>query len=203
MKLDVWSDIACPWCFLGKRRLEQALAGRSDVVVQWRAFELQPDLPPDGAPRSFLEAKLGGPERLRSAQAHIAALGAELGISYRFERQARVSNTRLAHRAIALAPDAERADLVDAFYRAHFEEGRDVSPLATVVEIARPFCTGCDLEAELRGKGGLDDVLADEALARELGIEGVPCFVADMRVAMSGAQGIHTMRKFLDEAGRT
>ena len=201
-RLDVWSDIACPWCFLGKRRLEQALAllpGAPDhgVQVVWRAFELQPAMAPDGAPRAELEKKLGGPERLARAQAHIAALGREVGIAYAFEKQERLSNTRLAHRAIALAPEEQRGALVDAFFRAHFEEGRDISPLATVVDIAK----GAGVDVDLSGDAGLASVLADEQLAAEVGIRGVPCFVLDMRTAVSGAQDVDTLRDFLDTAG--
>lgn len=205
MRLDVWSDIACPWCLLGKRRLEQALAllpAGGSVEVHWRAFELQPTMPADGQPRAFLEKKLGGPERLRRAQLHIAALGKEVGLNYAFDKQERVSNTRLAHRAVALAGERQGA-LVDALFRAHFEEGRDLSPLPAVLDVAAGV--GLDrawLEAELRGQGGLAAVLADEQLAQELGIAGVPCFVADMKVAVSGAQDTETLRQFLDEAAR-
>lgn len=204
MRLDVWSDIACPWCLLGKRRLEKALAlrGRGDIEVHWRAFELQPDIPADGLPRSFLEEKLGGRDRLERAQKHIEVLGKEVGVNYAFEKHLRVSNTRLAHRAIALAGDKQGA-LVDAFFRAHFEEGRDISPLSAVLDVAA--AAGLDrawLESELRGEGGLAQVLADEQLAQELGIQGVPCFVAEMKVAVSGAQDVETFQQFLDEAVR-
>ncbi len=215
MRLDVWSDIACPWCLLGKRRLEKALEGMGprgkDVEIHWRAFELQPALPTEGAPRSFLEAKLGGPEKLQKAQAHIAGLGKLVGIDYAFEKQERVSNTRLAHRAIALggalpaeaAAAQTRTALVEAFFRAHFEEGKDISPLATVLDVAARV--GVDrawLERELKGDGGLQEVLEDETMAGELGIGGVPCFVANMKVAVSGAQDVETFQQFLDEAMR-
>lgn len=207
MRLDVWSDIACPWCLLGKRRLEKALEGMGprgkDVEIHWRAFELQPALPTEGAPRSFLEAKLGGPEKLQKAQAHIAGLGKLVGIDYAFEKQERVSNTRLAHRAIALGGADKRTALIDAFFRAHFEEGKDVSPLATVLDVAASV--GVDrawLERELKGDGGLKEVLEDETMAGELGIGGVPCFVANMKVAVSGAQDVETFQQFLDEAMR-
>lgn len=200
MRLDVWSDFACPWCLLGKRRLEHALEGRDDVDVHWRAYELQPDMPADGQPRSVLERKLGGPERLQQAQARITGLGAAIGLQYAFEKQQRMSNTRLAHRAVALAGE-HRAALVDALFRAHFEEGLDLSPRSAVVDVAA--AVGLDrptLERALQGDGGLKDVLADQALAGELGIRGVPCFVADMKVSVSGAQEVETFRQFLEEA---
>lgn len=196
MQLDVWSDLACPWCFLGKRRLAQALRGRADVEVRWRAFELNPDFPADGAPRSYLEVKLGGAERLRRAQQGIAALGLEAGIRYAFEKQSRLPNTRLAHRAIAVAPASQKDALVEALFRAHFEEGLDLSPLDNVLAVSRAAGVPVDLE----GDAGLAQVLEDEALAAQLGIAGVPCFVADQRTALSGAQDVATMGRFLTAA---
>lgn len=197
LQLDVWSDIACPWCFLGKRRLERALTGRTDVTVRWRAFELNPGMSADGGPIADLERKLGGRERLARAQAHITKLGAEVGIRYAFDKQTRLSNTRLAHRAIALAPAGKANDLVDALFRAHFEEGRDLSPRATVEEIARSL----GVDVPLEGDAGLASVLEDEQMANDLGIGGVPCFVANMRAAVSGAQDVATLNAFLDDVG--
>jgi predicted DsbA family dithiol-disulfide isomerase len=197
LQLDVWSDIACPWCFLGKRRLQRALDGRKDVVVRWRAFELNPGMPTDGGSIADLEKKLGGPERMARAHAHIAKLGAEVGISYAFDKRTRLSNTRLAHRAIALAPPEKVDALVDALFRAHFEEGRDLSPRATVEEIARSV----GVDVNLDGDAGLASVLEDEDMANTLGIGGVPCFVANMRAAVSGAQDVETLRSFLDDVG--
>lgn len=200
VQLDVWSDIACPWCFLGKRRLERALEGRPprSVEVRWRSFELNPELPAAGGPIADLERKLGGPERMARAQAHIAKMGLEVGIHYDFKRQTRISNTRLAHCAIQLAPAAKQSALVDAFFRAHFEDGRDLSPRETVLEIARSVGVG-DGKVDLDLEAGLPHVLEDERMANELGIGGVPCFVADMRAAISGAQDVATMTMFIDD----
>jgi predicted DsbA family dithiol-disulfide isomerase len=197
MQLDVWSDIACPWCFLGKRRLARALDGRKDVTVRWRAFELQPGMPAEGGSLAELEKKLGGPERMARAHAHIAKLGADVGITYAFEKRTKLSNTRMAHRAIALAPPEKADALVDALFRAHFEEGRDLSPRETVEEIARSV----GVDVTLEGDAGLASVLEDEEMANTLGIGGVPCFVANMRAAVSGAQDVDTLRGFLDDVG--
>jgi predicted DsbA family dithiol-disulfide isomerase len=199
LQLDVWSDIACPWCFLGKRRLDKALEGRSgDVVVRWRAFELQPGMSPDGAPLAELERKLGGKERLQRAQAHIAKLGEDVGIRYGFAKQTKLSNTRNAHRAIALAPPDQATALVDALFRAHFEDGVDISPRDVVERIAR----AAGVEVQLDGDAGLASVLADEEMANALGIGGVPCFVANMRAAVSGAQDVETLKAFLQDVAQ-
>ena len=123
-----------------------------------------------------------------------------MGIHYGFDKRTKLSNTRLAHRAIALAPPDKADALVDAFFRAHFEDGRDLSPRATVEEIARSVGVSVSLD----GDAGLASVVEDEAMANELGIGGVPCFVANMRAAVSGAQDVATLRAFLadiDEAG--
>jgi predicted DsbA family dithiol-disulfide isomerase len=195
LQLDVWSDIACPWCFLGKRRLARALDGRADVSVRWRAFELNPGMPPDGGSLADLERKLGGAERLARAHAHIAKLGADAGIAYAFDKRTKLSNTRLAHRAIALAPRDKADALVDAFFRAHFEQGRDISPRSVVEDIARSV----GVDVSLEGDAGLASVLEDEQMANDLGIGGVPCFVANMRAAVSGAQDVDTLKVFLDD----
>lgn len=198
VQLDVWSDIACPWCFLGKRRLDKALEGKTGISVRWRAFELDPGMPLAGKPIADLERKLGGPERLARAHAHLEKLGNEIGIRYAFDKRTKLSNTRNAHRAIALAPADKKHALVDAFFRAHFEEGVDLSPRDVVERIARDNGAPVLLDNE----AGLASVLEDESMANALGIGGVPCFVANMRAAVSGAQDVDVLRSFLDDVAQ-
>lgn len=202
MRVDVWSDVACPWCFLGKRRLAAALAATGiDADVHWRAFELAPDLPPDGVDlEAFFRARYGGIEAIRPAQARLAALGREVGIDFAFERQTRAANTRLAHRAIQLARDLGGAALqdqvVEACFRGNFEEGLDLSDRdALVARLGVPA-----LAAPLAEGDGEDAVAYDEALAARLQIRGVPYFLADERLGLSGAQAADVFVAFLERA---
>jgi predicted DsbA family dithiol-disulfide isomerase len=194
--LDVWSDIVCPWCYIGRRRLAAALAeeGPGSVDVRWRAFQLQPDIPPEGLDAAeYFAAKFGGPERLRQIHDRVAGEAAKVGLTLRFDLQRRAPNTLLAHRAIALAPDAGAA--LDALFAAHFEQGLDIGDRDTVLRVV----DGLDAEALDRGDG-TDAVHADLQAAREIGVTGVPFFVAGGRVALSGAHEPALLRRLLEAA---
>lgn len=195
--LDVWSDIVCPWCLIGRRRLATALAAEppGSVVVRWHAFQLQPDLPVEGVEAdAYFAAKFGGPERVREIQARVAGEAAKEGLELRFDLQRRAPNTLLAHRALKLAPDPEAA--LDALFSAHFERGLDVGDRDTVLALV----DGIDAAALDRGDGA-EAVAQDIEVAREIGVTGVPFFVAGARAALSGAHEPALLRKLL-EAGR-
>lgn len=213
MKVDIWSDIACPWCFIGKRRLERALAQLDDgdrPTIRWRAYQLMPELAADATmpARAYLERKLGGAGRLARALDHVGQLAKEEGIAFDIDRQI-VSNTARAHRAVALARACGREDAaVEAFFRAQFEEGADLSRLEVVAEIGARACAGVDgadpaaLAQRLAAGEGADAVRADLDDAAELGITGVPFFVLNGRLAVSGAQDAETFLAFLAEGRR-
>jgi len=205
MILDVWSDIACPWCFIGKRRLMRALGDRVDVSVRWRAFELDPEMPPSGRDRRFYVSKFGSTDRMQDMFDRMTALGVDDGIRFDFDR-IRAPSTRLAHRAIAIARHmwpGVAEPMLEAAFKGHFEEGVDVSDAGTLMALFDahkvPVETR-DLAVRLRRGEGLESVLADEQLAQEIGVQGVPFFVADMRFGMSGAQPVPVFERFIAEA---
>jgi predicted DsbA family dithiol-disulfide isomerase len=207
IEIDVWSDIACPWCYLGKRRLAAGLAASgAPAQVTWHAFELQPDMPPDGMPsHEFYDKKFGAAGRWASTFAKMTALGAADGITFAFEKMQRAPNTRLAHRAIRIAhalegPAAQDA-VVEACFRAHFTDGVDISNREALLAAlaGTPIDQGA-LRERLGWDESLDAVLADEEAAGKIGISGVPFFVAQGKLAMSGAQPADVFAGFLEQA---
>ena len=193
MQIDIVCDVACPWCFIGKRRLERALALRPEISVtrSWRAFQLNPDLPPEGIPREFyVAAKFGGPRQALRSFAAIAAAGRGEGIEFAFDRIRRVPNTLRAHRLIRLgANDGRAGEIVEALFRGYFVDGLDIGDPEILTAIGAR--AGLDRDAArtyLAGDGGAQEVLAEDRRARRLGIHAVPCFVLERGYAVSGAQ---------------
>lgn len=204
--LDVFADIACPWCFIGHRRLATALAARpaGTFAPRHRSFELQPDLPPQGVPmREHAEARFGSAARLAELREHVAAAARRSGLTLAFDAMAKASNTRLAHRAVALAREqAFEAPALDALYLAHFSEGRDVTDADDV--IARLAEAGLPdpgaLRAGLAAGGGELAVEEDEMIAAQIRVSGVPVVVAGRRIGFQGAQDPAVYARFLAEA---
>jgi predicted DsbA family dithiol-disulfide isomerase len=193
MHIDIVADVACPWCFIGKRRLERALALRPDIVAtrSWRTFQLNPDLPGGGIPRDFfLAAKFGDMRQAVRSETAIAAAGRAEGIEFAFERIRRTPNTLRAHRLVRLAAAAGRGDaLAEALFRAYFTQGIDIGDIGALAIIAER--NGIDRSravAYLESDAGTAEVLAEERRARRLGIHAVPCFVVERGYAISGAQ---------------
>jgi predicted DsbA family dithiol-disulfide isomerase len=201
LTIDIYSDVVCPWCYLGKRRLEAALRERPGIAValRWRPFELNPDLPPDGAERrEYLTQKFGDPSRLQEAHRRLAELGREVGIEYRFEAIRRVPNTRAAHALIALAGDRQGA-VVEGLFRAYFEDARDVGEIDVLAAVGAAAGLDVDaLRASLAAREGVAAIAAQEREAARLGIGGVPFFVLADRWAVSGAQEPATFVAALD-----
>jgi predicted DsbA family dithiol-disulfide isomerase len=196
LTLDVWSDLVCPWCFIGKRRLAVALAQEppDTVQVRWRAFQLQPDIPVEGVDaQPYFAARFGGTEQIDQMHARVAAIAAADGLELRQDLQKRAPNTLLAHRAVKLAPDPQAA--VEALFAAHFQHGEDIGQRETILRRVP------DLDAEALDRGEAADAVAqDLRMASEIGIGGVPFFVAGMRVAVSGAQEPAILRELLADA---
>lgn len=204
--VDVVSDVVCPWCYVGKRHLEAALAGLADldeVVVRWHPFELNPDLPAAGVDRAaYLEQKFGGPARAAQVYERVREAGQAAGIAFDFASILRQPNTRDAHRLVAWAQaGGDAQDLVERLFRAYFEEGRFVGDRATLAAIAGE--AGLDEKAARAwldsGKGAAEIGHAEER-ARELGITGVPFFIFDGRVGLSGAHPPEAMREAIARA---
>lgn len=202
LTIEFVSDFVCPWCYLGKTRLSRALeqvcADHPDleVSINWLPFFLNPDTPAAGEPyRPFLEAKFGGRKGADEALAHVAEAAAPDGLSFAFDRIATRPNTldahRLTYRAQSLGHTPAQLDaLGQALFAAHFKEGRDIGDVATLVDIAAETC-GDDREEMQLYLEGKDDVAAVKRMAAQLqkqGIEGVPFFILNRRLAISGAQ---------------
>ena len=207
--VDVVSDVVCPWCYIGKRKLEAALAAlharEPDVhsKVRWHAFQLNPDLPRAGIPRSaYLEAKFGGKARAAEIYARVQGVGAQVGIEFDFERITRQPNTLDAHRLIAWAQ--ERGDagaLVERLFRAYFIEGRVIGDREELIAAA----VACGLqEPEARGLLASDalrvEVEAESREAQDSGITGVPFFIFNGRTAVAGAHDPSTLLEAIDAA---
>jgi predicted DsbA family dithiol-disulfide isomerase len=193
MHIDIVSDVICPWCFIGKRRLERALALRPDLTVtrSWRAFQLNPDIPSNGIPsKLYLSAKFGGSRTAEQIYSKVCAAGRGEGIDFAFERMRRTPNTLSAHRLIRLAATEGDADqVVEALFQAHFLKGLDIGDTETLAAIAaRAGLDETDAHDYLAGGAGTNEVRAEEHRARRLDIRALPCFVLDRGYAISGAQ---------------
>jgi len=207
MRIDVWSDVVCPWCYLGKARLEQALEGlpfADEVVVRWRAFQLDPTAT---AEPQDLEAAIDrkyGPGSFAGMAKRLGALGAEAGIEYRFDIAQRVTSlpalTLVAWVERTLGPEAG-GRLHDRLFRAYFTEGANIADPANLVAWAVEVGADEELAGEAVATGtGRDDVLADLQAAAERQISGVPAFVIEDAHLIPGAQDVETMRAILTRA---
>ncbi|UOW00994.1 DsbA family oxidoreductase [Agrococcus sp. SCSIO52902] len=207
MQIDIWSDVACPWCFIGKRRFETALAAwehRDEVEVTWHSFQLDPSLPEryDGTEVEYLSTRKGMPvEQVRQMIEHVAGQAAGEGLRYDFDRLV-VANSLRAHQLLHLAKAHGRGDAVkEALLSAHFERGIDIGDVDALAALGAE--AGLD-EHEVREALGderfLPAVRADIAQARELGVNGVPFFVFDMRLGLSGAQPVQVFTQALEQA---
>lgn len=202
MKVEIVSDVICPWCYIGKRRFEKALEllkGEVDVEVVWRPFQLNPGMPREGMPRAeYRKAKFGSVERGRQLDARVAAEGAGEGIAFAFDRMERTPNTLAAHQLIDVAQKQGRgAPVVDALFKAYFEEARDVGDAALLQEIAaRHGIEGWPAAASEQEVAGLEESF------RSLGISAVPTFVFDRKFGVSGARPPEALAEALREAAR-
>lgn len=195
MLIEVWSDIACPFCYIGKRRLQGALARfphRDEVRVEWRSFQLQPQLVTDASLRinEYLASSKGMPlAQVEQMQARVREMGAGEGIAFAMDRVV-VANTFNAHRLLQWAQSEGRGDAMkERLMRAYFEEGANVDDAATLCTLA--VDAGLDSAQAatlLAGDGFADEVRRDIAEARQQRISGVPFFVFDRAYAVSGAQ---------------
>jgi predicted DsbA family dithiol-disulfide isomerase len=207
LSIDVLSDVVCPWCYIGKRRLEAAIEGREGAapVVLWHPFQLNPDVPAGGLDRrAYLEEKFGGPERAREIYANVTAAGRDAGIDFDFERIARQPNTLDAHRLIGWAQSVDTrlaSGLVERVFAAYFTEGVDVGDAQELARIAGE--AGYDAEAAaamLASDAGREEVAAANAQAQRLGIGGVPFFIFNRRLAVSGAHPPEVLRDAMAQA---
>ena len=201
VNIDVVSDVVCPWCYLGKARLDQAIAnvaGDVLVTVNWRPYQLNPDLPPEGVDhKAHLAAKLGGQAAVERAHQMLAGLGHEDGIAFDFDAVKISPNTLDAHRllrwALTEGPETQ-GEVASLLFKANFEEGRNVGDHAVLLDIAEEAGLDRSVVAALLASDADKDAVSGEIeTAREMGVTGVPCFVIDGKYAVMGAQSVDVL----------
>jgi predicted DsbA family dithiol-disulfide isomerase len=205
MHIDLFSDLICPWCYIGKRRLDGVLAGPvgDGVQVRWRAFQLQPGLPPEGVDRGeFLARRYGAQADVARAPARILEQGAELGLAFNYGAIGRMPNTLPGHRLMALAePFGRQHELAESLFRRYFCDGEDLGDTAVLRAAAdEAGLPGARLVQALAAGDGEQAVQEDLAAAAELEITGVPAFLLAGRFVLPGAQSAETMTAFVARA---
>jgi len=205
MEIQVVFDTICPWCFIGKRRMERALALRPGIEArfQWRPFLLNREMPPEGIDRTaYLVRKFGSEARVRRIYGTIAETGQSVDIDFAFERIHRTPNSVDGHRLVMLAAREGAADaVVERLFVEYFLHGRDTGARDVLMEIG----TGCGLDAgaverHLDSDADVDAVYDENTRAHRLGVNGVPAFVFNDRMVIAGAQEPQVLARMLDAA---
>jgi predicted DsbA family dithiol-disulfide isomerase len=200
LTIEIVSDVICPWCYIGKRRLEKALAlvdGEVQPQIQWLPFQLNPDMPRAGMPRvDYRKAKFGSIERGRELDARVAAEGSGEGIGFAFDRIERTPNTIAAHQLIELAQkQGQGSPVVDALFRAYFEQAQDIGDASVLEAIAaQAGVSGWPGQADAREVAGLEESM------RGLGISAVPTFIFGRKLGVSGAHPPEALAEAIREA---
>ena len=204
LTIDIVSDVVCPWCYLGEKRLEQALAEEAGpVVVRWRPYQLDPTIPQGGLDRAeYMAKKFGKSGRLQSVHDNLTRLGAEVGLPFAFDKITRSPNTLDAHRLIRWAASAGvQSRVVDRLFEAYFVEGRDIGDRVVLTEIAAECGLDADLVERLLAEGADSEVVRQEVeQAQAMGVSGVPFFIFAGRLGVPGAQEPSALRQAMAEA---
>ena len=194
LTIEIYSDVVCPWCYIGKRRLERALGqlnGAAPARITWRPFQLNPTMPKEGMDRTtYLEAKFGSLDAFRQLEEHVLAAGAAERVPFAFENVARTPNTFMAHRLIWYAEQQGCQDaVVESLFRGYFTEGADIGSVPVLGQLAsRAGLDAAAVESFLQSEEGTTEVKAEEATGHRFGIRGVPYFVLNGSISISGAQ---------------
>ena len=193
MEIDIYFDPVCPWCFIGKRRLERALAQRPEQkpTVRWRTFQLNPEMPQEGMERShYLTMKFGGGKRARYLYENIRKVGTSVGIEFAFDKISRTPNTIQAHRLIRYSNGMPQSDaVIERLFVRYFVEGRPIDNTDALIQIAvEAGLNENDATTYLLGDENLMEVRQEDSAARRLGIQGVPCFIINNQFSLSGDQ---------------
>jgi predicted DsbA family dithiol-disulfide isomerase len=208
--VDIISDVMCPWCFIGKRRFEEALAllpSTVAVTVHWRPFQLDPSLPASGKDRkTYLENKFGSAARAAELYQNVSNAGTAVGIDFKFDAIAVSPNTLDAHRLIRWAQSAGHGmqdDIVEALFQAYFIDGRNIGDIEILIDIASSHGMDAKLVRELmESDADRDEVSREVAVAGQMGVTGVPCFVVENRYAVMGAQDPAVIANALTEVAK-
>jgi len=193
MMIEFIADIVCPWCYIGRRRVQRAIAERPglDAKFTWRMFQLNPDMPAEGVNRNFyLAAKFGVGAPAMRLMRYVSQAGAQDGIEFRFDLIMHMPNSLDAHRLILFAERASlQNELIDGLFAGFFEQGRDIGRRSVLLDLAAEAgLDRSDAAAFLASHAGIETVLAHDRAARRLGITGIPCTIIDGRYALAGAQ---------------
>ena len=200
MRIEIASDVVCPWCYIGKKRLEKALTllqGEVDLKISWLPFQLNPGMPKEGMPRAeYRKAKFGSIERSRGLDARVAAEGEGEGIAFAFERMERTPNTSAAHQLIDVAQaEGKGQAVVDALFHAYFEEARDIGN----PDVLQTIAVGAGVQG-WPAQADAQAVAAREEGVRSLGISAVPTFIFDHKFGVSGAHPPEALASAIKEA---
>jgi len=204
IKLDIISDPICPWCFIGKAKLDRALESRPEhqFAVEWHPFQLNPLMPPEGMDRrEYLELKFGGRKGAVDVYGQIARAAQEAGVTVNFEKINRTPSTLDAHRLIHWAgTEGVQPPVVTKLFHAYFQDGKDISDPEVLTSIAASAGMDGAVVAKLLAQDtDKDDIRNRDAHARERGVRGVPCFIVDNHYVIQGAQPTETWQKVIDE----
>ncbi len=194
LKIDIISDVVCPWCYIGKRRLEKAIeqvADRIDISIEYYPFELNPEMPAEGRnQRDYLVKKFGSETKYEQITGHVTATAAQEGLVFDFAKQKVSPNTRQSHRLIYFAKQhGKQLEMKEALMKAYFTEGVDLTKVENLVDVASSIgLNSAEVNAFLVSNDGLIEVLAEEKLNTQRGISGVPFFIINNQYGVSGAQ---------------
>jgi predicted DsbA family dithiol-disulfide isomerase len=210
VNIDVVSDVVCPWCYIGKARLDQAIANVAAdilVTVNWRPYQLNPDLPPEGVDhKAHLAAKLGGQAAVDRAHQMLAGLGEQDGITFDFDAVKISPNTLDAHRLIrwALTEGGDtQSEVATLLFKANFEEGRNIGDHTVLLDIAAEAGLDRTVIAALLASDADKDAVSEEIdMARGMGVTGVPCFIVDSKYAVMGAQSVEVLEDALRDIAK-
>jgi predicted DsbA family dithiol-disulfide isomerase len=207
MKIEIWSDVMCPFCYIGKRRFEatlQEFAHKDEIEIEWKSFQLNPDLKTDteiSIDQYLADIKGFTIDHARQLNGHVTQMAAEAGLTYNFDK-AVVANSFNAHRLSHLAKKhGLGVEMEEQLFKAYFTDGKNIDDLDTLIELGSAI--GLDpneIRQTLQGSGYADDVRHDIAEAQYLGVQGVPFFVMNRKYAVSGAQAVPVFEQTLAKA---
>lgn len=204
MDIHVIADFVCPWCYIGKRQLEQALAESPHIAaeVRWLPFQLNPDMPEEGMPAEAFFLQHFGQSRPREMQERVTATAEGIGLIINFDKVTHIPNTLKAHRLTRLAATTNAHNFIaESLFQANFTDGEDIGDVDVLCRIAvNAGFDGDQVRDFLESDNGRAEVLQEEQMVRQMGVKGVPFMVLNRQVPVSGAAGVETFKAALDEA---
>lgn len=203
MQIDVISDTVCPWCYIGKRRLERAMRMRPQIEfdVRWRPFQLDPSTPPEGVDRkAYMERKFGSSDKIKPIHTALLKAGEDEDIAFAFEKILRTPNTINSHRLIRWSHSMGVQDaVVELLFRRYFIDGVDIGQIANLVWIGAEAGMDAELVEELlNSDADLEKVQHEDTMARKIGIQGVPTYLIGGKMLVNGAQDAETLARAID-----